>query len=42
MNNGDIFTDMNLTPDRIQKDKAQSISVSVYEKVYRSFAAAGE
>ena len=38
----DIFTDMNLTPDRIQKDKAQSISVSVYEKVYRSFAAAGE
>ena len=39
---GDIFTNMNLTPDRIQKDKAQSISDSVYEKVYRSFAAAGE
>ncbi len=39
---GDIFTNMNLTPDKIQKEKAQSISDSVYEKVYRSFAAAGE
>lgn len=37
----DIVVKMNLSPDRIQKDKAQAISDSVYEKVYRSFAAAG-
>ena len=39
---GDIAVRMNLSPDKIQKEKAQSICDDVYERVYRSFQAAGK
>lgn len=38
---GDIVVKMNLSSDKIQKEKAQSICDDVYERVYRSFQAAG-
>ena len=38
---GDIFDNMNLSPENIQREKAHSISDSVYESVYRSFEASG-
>lgn len=38
---GDIATKINLSPDKIQKEKAQSICDDVYERVFLSFQAAG-
>ena len=39
---GDAFAEKGLSPDSIQKDKAQSISDDIYDRVYSSFAAADE
>ncbi len=37
----DIAANMKLSPNKIRKEQAQSITDTVYERVYRSFATAG-